>query len=104
MRLPIFYSFDIFCCLIKRNVNWCSLQCIHFSLLEESLKYITLVSRTLENDIQETTVKYLRVLLHKVYLIVEKVRRNPLHKTYEKSKSETIYYIFAFPILTYFIR
>ena len=46
------------------------------SLLEESLKYITSISRLLEGDVEEMTVKYLRVLLHKVYHIVEKVGLN----------------------------
>ncbi|CAB4040483.1 HEAT repeat-containing 1, partial [Paramuricea clavata] len=45
----------------------------YLSLLEESLKYITHISRSLESSVQETTVKYLRVFLHKVYHIVEKL-------------------------------
>ena len=45
----------------------------YLSLLEESLKYITAISRSLEDNVQETTVKYLRVLLHKIYHVVEKV-------------------------------
>ncbi|XP_028404436.1 HEAT repeat-containing protein 1-like isoform X2 [Dendronephthya gigantea] len=50
-----------------------SAENFYLSLLEESLKYITFISRALESNVQETTVKYLRVLLHKVYHIVEKV-------------------------------
>ena len=43
------------------------------SLLEATLKYATSMSKSLESLKQETTIKFLRVLLHKVYNIVEKV-------------------------------